>query len=95
MARKLTEPALVGNKPYKAPSRLRVSGPKAKKLLSTIGVGKRHTLKLTGKVSGVSSNEYDDSVEMDVEHCEHCDDQMPETLSKAMKRRRGEKGRFV
>jgi len=32
---------------------------------------------------------------MDLEHCEHCDDQMPETLSRAMKRRRGEKGRFV
>lgn len=95
MARKLTEPAMVGNKPYKAPSRLRVSGPKAKKLMSGVGVGKRHTFKVTGKVAGVSSNEFDDSIEMDLEHCEHCDDQMPESLSRAMKRRRGAKGRFV
>lgn len=96
MARKLTEPALVGNKPFKARSHVRISGPKARRIMDGIGVGKKHTFKIHGKIAGVSSNEFDDSIDMDLEHCEDCIGEAPRSLTHAMKRKRHmASGRFT
>lgn len=74
-------------------SYVRFSGPKARKLMQGMKVGGKHVMKLSGKVRSLNSSDYDDSVELDMEDCEHCDEQ-PKSLTRAMKQRR-HKGRFA
>ena len=74
-------------------SYVRFSGPKARKLMQGMKVGGKHVLKLGGKVRSLNSSDYDDSVELDLEHADHVDE-APRSLTRAMKQRRN-RGRFV
>jgi hypothetical protein len=68
----------------------------ARKLMRKARVGAKQGFKVRGKVSSVSSNEYDDRIELDMDHCEpYEDDAGPKSLTQAMKRRRIRDGRFA
>lgn len=78
----------------RARSYVRVSGPKARKIMQGMKVGGKHVMKVAGKVRSLNSSDYDDSVELDLEDCEHCEGEQPKSLTRAMKRRRN-RGRFA
>lgn len=81
---------------HKQPSRVRLSGPHARKMMEKMRVGKKHAMKVAGKIKSLSANDYDDSIEMDVEDCEHCEgEDMPRSLTRAMRNRKMKNGRFA
>ena len=85
MAKKYAAPEFEKSKRSTA----RITGPHARKILSGLSVGKPGRLEISGKIKSLASNEYDDSIELDVEKCEHhAEDDEHDSLTGAMKARK-------
>lgn len=64
-----------------------------------IQVGKRHSVRMSGKVTGIRSDEFGHSLDMDLDSMANDTDadqeNEPRSLTKAMKNRHMRSGRFV
>lgn len=81
--------------PSKRSSSVRMSGPMARKVMQGMGVGKKGRFVVGGKVKRLNSDEYDDSIELEMDHCAHHQDENPKSLSQAMRRRKMHNGRYA
>jgi hypothetical protein len=67
------------------------------KMPTGVKIGKRHRVKLSGKITGIRSDEYGHSLDLDLEDLQHemDEEKPPRSLTQAMKRRHMKSGRFA
>lgn len=61
-----------------------------------VKVGKRHRVKLSGKITGLRSDEYGHSMDVDLDDIEHeREEEPPRSMTQALKRRHMRSGRYT